>query len=229
MAKVLVVEDEKNLSEHIADCLKSERHVVEVANNGDDALGLLRAFDYELVLLDVGLPGMSGVEVLKSYRTSGGKARVLMLTGKGQIDDKEAGFSAGADDYLTKPFDQRELLMRVRALLKRDAAASNERLEIGSLRLDTKALEVQLLGKPIKLAPQEFALLEFLMRHPNEVFSAEALLSRVWRSDEDATIDSVRMCITRVRAKMKSDDNRPIIATVFGSGYKLDAEPLDGK
>lgn len=228
MAKVLVVEDEKNLSEHIADCLKTDRHTVEVVSNGDDALGLLRAFDYELVLLDVGLPGMSGVEVLKSYRTAGGKARVLMLTGKGQIDDKEAGFGAGADDYLTKPFDQRELLMRVRALLRRDASSADH-LEIGSLRLDNKALQVQLLGKPIKLAPQEFALLEFLMRHPNEVFSADALLSRVWRSDEDATIDSVRMCVTRLRAKLKGDENKPIIATVFGSGYKLDVEPLQSQ
>lgn len=227
MAKILVVEDEKNLSEHVALCLETERHVVEVASNGVEALELLRAFDYELVLLDVGLPGMSGVEVLKNYRSGGGKARVLMLTGKGEIDDKEAGFSAGADDYLTKPFDQRELLMRVRALLKRDAAAASDHIEIGKLKLDSKALQVQFLGKPIKLAPQEFALLEFLMRHPNEVFSADALLNRVWRSDEEATIDSVRMCITRLRAKLKTDEDKPIIATVFGSGYKLDVEPLE--
>lgn len=228
MAKVLVVEDEKNLSEHVADCLETERHVVEVASNGEDALALLKAYDYELVLLDVGLPGMSGVDVLKNYRSGGGKARVLMLTGKGEINDKEAGFGAGADDYLTKPFDQRELLMRVRALLKRDAAAATDHIEIGTLRLNSKSLQVQLLGKPIKLAPQEFALLEFLMRHPNEVFSADALLNRVWRSDEEATIDSVRMCITRLRAKLKGDENKPIIATVFGSGYKLDVEPLGG-
>lgn len=224
MAKILIVEDDQNLVNMIVDWLEFERHTVEAVGDGNDAMAMLRAYSYDLVILDLTLPGMGGEQVCSEYRSGGGKARILMLTGKGAIEDKEAGFDAGADDYLTKPFHSKELSARVRALLRRSAEVVSETLKAGSLTLNTREFTVTQDGVVLQLAPKEFALLEFFMRHPNQVFSAESLLDRVWQAEGDASIDTVRVCINRLRTKLKADDATACVKTVFGVGYKLETE-----
>lgn len=223
MAKILIVEDDPELSGVLQDWLVSEHHVVDTVDDGTEADQLLRHYAFDLVVLDWDLPGMLGVEVCRQFRSRGGSTPILMLTGKGEIKDKTTGLDAGADDYLTKPFHPDELSARVRALLRRPApvTATNE-LKAGDLVLEPGTYRVMRAGKDIRLLPKEFALLEFLMRHPNVVFSAEALIDRVWSSDSDASPDTVRTNIKRLRQKIDTEGQRPMIATVHGVGYKLE-------
>src|SRR6185369_7761508 len=189
MAKILIVEDDLNLVELIRDRLTAAKHTVEHVDNGEDALKLLDSFPYDLVLMDVGLPGLSGLDVCQAYRDNHGLARILMLTGKGTINDKISGFTSGADDYLTKPFDARELTARVSALLKRPSEIVPSDLSLANLVLDRKMFQVIKDNEPVKLSPKEFVLLEFLMRHPNTAFNSEVLLDRIWPSDSETTTD----------------------------------------
>jgi DNA-binding response OmpR family regulator len=222
MAKILVVEDDQNLSALIRNLLNVERHVVEVATNGDDAVGMLKVFKYDLVVLDWMLPGKNGNAVCQEYRSRGGATPILMLTAKSSIEEKEAGLDSGADDYLTKPFDPRELMARIRALLRRPQAVSSKELTIADLALDTKACKVFKGGQELKLLPKEFSLLELFMRYPNQVFSPDALLERVWTSDSSASFDTVRTYIKTLRKKIDTPNNASIIRTVHGVGYCLD-------
>jgi DNA-binding response OmpR family regulator len=148
-----------------------------------------------------------------------------MLTGRSKVFEKEEGLDSGADDYLTKPFEVRELLARVKALLRRPAAVQSEIIALGALVLNTKECNVSKGNQIIALQPREFALIEFLMRHPNEVFSIQALLSRLWSSESEASDEAVRQCILRLRKKIDEDDGRSQIVTVKGFGYKIVDEP----
>jgi DNA-binding response OmpR family regulator len=222
MAKVLLVEDDKVLQDTVADFLRSERHEVEAIADGGEASGRLRHYHYDLVVLDWNLPTKEGLDVLKEYRSQGGTTPILMLTGKGHIDDKTTGLDSGADDYLTKPFDIRELSSRVRVLLRRPNTGSTDILTAGSVSLDMQTHTVKQNGEPISLMPKEFALLEFLIRHRNQVFSVDDLLNRVWSSESDSTTDAVRQCITRLRRKLDREGQKPLITTVTGVGYRID-------
>lgn len=218
MAKILLVEDDLSLSQMIIDFLKGDRHSVEHAQDGPDGNSRLRVYSYDLIILDWVLPGMTGLEICKSFRSFRGKTPILMLTGRKDIDDKEAGLDAGADDYLTKPFQGRELLARVRALLRRQPDFTGDRLELAGFILEPSNYRAIYNGQEVQLAPREFALLEFLMRHPNQVFNIDALLDRVWPSDKDISPESVRVSIKRLRTKL----GEPCpITTVHGAGYKL--------
>ncbi len=224
MPKVLVIEDDAGLNRMIREWLVfSERHTVEYAEDGNQGLDKLLFTEYDAIVLDWELPGRSGIEVLKEYRSSGGKAPVLMLTGKGGIVDKEAGFDAGADDYLTKPFHMKELSARLRALIRRAGGTVSNVLQLRDIALEPGAFKVTRAGREIQLLPREFALLEFFMRHPDQVFSADTLLSRVWSSDSDATVDAITTCIKRIRKKMDSEGQTSIIKTVHGVGYKMES------
>ena len=163
MSKILVVEDEIELAEQVRRALSREQHMVEVVHDGQSALDHLRVSQYDLLVLDWMMPKMSGIEVCKWQRNRGDKTPILMLTARVEIDDKEKGLDAGADDYLTKPFHLRELLARVRALLRRGVSPTNE-LTAGELMLDPTARRVYRKGVEVKLEPKEFNLLEFLMR-----------------------------------------------------------------
>lgn len=206
----------------IRDWLTIEHHNVEVVGDGKEGLEKLQFYEYDIVILDWALPGMQGVDILKEFRNKGGVTPVLMLTGKDAVTEKEQGFDAGADDYLTKPFHMKELSARLRALLRRPQAYVGDVLEHGSLSLDRSNYAVVRNGEQIRLLPKEFALLEFLMRHPNQVFSADALLNRVWASESDATIDALTTCIKRLRKKVDVQGQQSIIRTIHGVGYKLD-------
>ena len=223
MAKILLIEDDAGLCRMIKDWLALEQHQVEIAENGREGLEALEYYKYDLVVLDWNLPEIDGIEVLRRYRDKKGDAPVLMLTGRGEIGEKEQGFDTGADDYLTKPFHMKELSARIRAILRRPVTLVSDTIEIGALKIEEGTRKVILNGGEIDLLPSEYALLEFLMRHPNQVFSKDALLDRVWSSQSDATSNALTTCIKRLRKKLPAD----LIKTVYGVGYKLEAPAIN--
>lgn len=224
MAKLLLVEDDTDLSGRVNEWLCFEQHAVECVFDGIEAAQRLKFYQYELVILDWDLPKKTGIEVCKEYRSGGGLTPILMLTGKGSINDKEMGLDAGADDYLTKPFHLKELSARIRALLRRPATFTGTTLKIDLLELDPSSHKLTVDGKEVNLLPKEYAILEFLMRHPNEVFSPEALLNRVWNSESDASTDTVYTYIKTLRKKVSPSAPSSIIKTVHGVGYKLESK-----
>lgn len=223
MPKILIVEDDVGLSKMVRDWLTFEHHMVETANNGRDGLERLQVYEYDLVILDWELPEMTGVEILRELRGRGSMTPVLMLTGKSSVNDKEEGLDAGADDYLTKPFHMKELSARVRSVLRRAGGNVANVLKVRDMELDPSSFRATRGGKEIQLLPKEFAMLEFLMRHVNQVFSAEALLSRVWASESEVTVDAVSTCIKRLRKKIDLPDTDSFIRTVHGVGYKVES------
>ncbi len=225
MAKILIVEDDNELAKTVSDYLRFEHHTVEHAPTGTEGIERLRFYQYDVVILDLNLPGMGGMDVCREYRSIGGNSPILMLTGNDKISSKEEGLDSGADDYLTKPFHMKELSARVRALLRRAGSrlASNV-LAIGNVVLDPSGFSVTRNGEEVRLVPKEFALLEFLMRHPNVVFSPEALISRVWTAGEESSPDIIRTHIKNLRKKLDIPDENSIIHTVHGVGYKV-SEP----
>lgn len=222
MAKILLVEDDRNLAITVKDWLEFEHHLVEAVEVGTEALELAQSYQYDLIILDIELPKMNGLEVCKNYRQGGGQAPILMLTGRGSIPDKETGLDAGADDYLTKPFHLKELSARVRALLRRPGQVAGNTLKAGNLVLDTTSYKVLKDGQEIHLPRMEFALLEFLMRHQGQVFSTEALLDRVWTSDSEKSPETIRTSVKKLRSKIDTDGQPSIIRNVHGVGYKLE-------
>ncbi len=224
MAKILIVEDDLGLSKMIRDWLVFEKHQVEEVADGTEALERLRFYEFDLVILDWMLPGVSGVQILREFRNNRGSTPVLMLTGKDAIVDKETGLDAGADDYLTKPFHMKELSARTRALLRRPRDIVTDTIKVGDLVLDRGKHKILKNNVEVKLLPKEFALVDFFMRHPNQVFSVDALLNRVWESESDATADAVTTCIKRIRKKLDSEGKPSIIRTVHGVGYRMDTE-----
>ena len=223
MSKILLVEDDVELAQRVADYLALQHHKVEMCHHGQEASELLQLAGFDLIVMDWELPGLQGIEILKKYRSSGGQTPVLMLTGKDELGDIEAGLDGGADDYLCKPFAMRELAARVRALTRKSSNTYAGLLRIGSLEVDTTAHKVSKAGVEIKLQPQEFALLEFLLKHPTEVFSVEALQQRLWSSDTNASADSVRVCITRLRNKIDNEGAPSFIRTVHRMGYQIES------
>jgi DNA-binding response OmpR family regulator len=221
MAKILLVEDDRDLSGMIVDWLKFEHHIVEAVYDGEGAVNMLKSYQFDAIILDWQLPKIEGVEVLRNFRTSGGQTPVLMLTGKGAIANKEMGLDAGADDYLTKPFHMKELSARLRALLRRPGGVTGNVLTARDICLESGTFRVTKGGADIQLLPKEFALLEFLMRHPNQVFSADALLDRVWKSESNVSPETVRTCLKRLRRKIDTEEQDSLIQTLHGVGYKL--------
>lgn len=224
MAKIFLVEDDKELAGQVAEFLRMEHHAVEHCDNGGEALERVRSCAYDLIILDWELPEMKGIDILKEYRSHRGVTPVLMLTGHDTVQDIESGLTIGADDYLTKPFHMRELLARVKALVRRHGVSYDTVLKTKTVELDTQSKRVTKNGEEIKLQPQELALLEFLLRNPKDVFSVDALFARVWPSDLEASPDTVRVCITRLRNKIDKTGENSIIKTVHRLGYQIDLE-----
>lgn len=223
MAKILVVEDDLDLSETIKDNLLDEGHEVKVAGSGDEGRRLLLLHDFDVVVLDWDLPGLSGIEVLTGYRADGGQTPVIMLTGKGEIKEKEQGLDSGADDYLTKPFSLRELSARIRSLMRRPTLQVDSDLVYGDLVLNANEYSLTRGGKPLRLLPRDFALLAFLMRNQGKIFSVDALLEKVWKYDQDASAEGLRVAIRRIRKVVdeRDDPATSIIENVIKVGYRL--------
>jgi DNA-binding response OmpR family regulator len=224
MAKILLVEDDIELLETLKIWLGNEGFELESSTDGESALAILRMSAFDVIVLDWDLPGISGLDVLKSYRKGGGEAPIIFLTGKAEIDDKEAGLDSGADDYLTKPFKVKELSARLRALLRRRRAVAEGQLCFADLKIDPGHKICWRAEEEIKLAPREFALLEFLMRRKNETFSAHELLMHVWPSDSEASDQTVRTCIKRIRQTIDQPDKASYIANTHGHGYCMNPE-----
>lgn len=220
MSKVLIIDDDMELSETIQQSLVNEGHIADVASSADEAEAILHGFAYDIIILDWMMPGKAGIELLKQWRQRGVDTPVLMLTGMNSPDHKEAGLDTGADDYLTKPFFRKELLARVRALLRRPRKIESlDLIQLGNISLNRKSLEVTCNNQQVKLTRQEFILLEFLMRNKNEVFSAEALAERAWSSMSDSSPDTVRTHMSRLRKKLGPDLESCPIQTVYAQGY----------
>jgi DNA-binding response OmpR family regulator len=220
MAKILLVEDEHDLAEAIVDWLADEYHVVEIAADGREALPRFSATNYDMAILDLMLPDVDGLSICRQIRQSGSSIPILMLTAKRNIESKEAGLDAGADDYLTKPFQLRELSARIRALLRRPLTQPTEVLQVQGLLLDRRKCTVLKHGQPLRLLPKEFAMLELFMRHADEVLSVDTLLDRVWGTDSSIVPETVRTNIKTLRKKIEGSGS--FIQTVHGLGYRLE-------
>jgi two-component system OmpR family response regulator len=223
MPKVLIVEDDLELSSKIREWLEFERYAVEECPNGADASELLKTYGYDVIVCDWNLPDKTGVEIISDFRSHGGGTPILMLTGKGTVTDKETGLDAGADDYLTKPFHIKELAARLKALLRRPAVMAPETIKVGAIELETRTYKVTVAGSQIQLLPKELALLDFLIRRPNQVFGSKELLKQVWESDTAASEDTIRTYMKTLRRKVTPEGTDCPIKTVHGLGYKIEA------
>jgi DNA-binding response OmpR family regulator len=205
--------------------LSEERHNVDIALDGNEGLDLALSGTYDLIILDLMLPGVEGMELCQDLRKEGVDTPVLMLTARGAVEDRVAGLNAGADDYLTKPFAVDELLARVNALLRRRSRGleATQVLAVGDLTLDLVRHEARRQGKTIELTPKEFSLLEYLMRHPGQVLSRTQITDHVWRYDLDSLSNVVDIYIHYVRDKIDRGFSPPLIKTVRGVGYKIQA------
>lgn len=221
MAKILVVEDDESLVLELKEILSQEGHVIDVVNDGRSALESLKNFTYELLIFDVNIPEINGVQLCTKFRADGGITPVLMLTGLSSDSDKETGLDSGADDYLTKPFSSRELQARIRALLRRSPVAPSSALKYRDLVVDTTTKSVKRGEKDIKLWPKEYDVLLYLLKHINHVFDADALLNRVWPMEAETSPEAIRQCVKRLREKIDIDGEPSIISTVKGFGYTI--------
>ena len=220
---ILVVEDERRLAQLLRRVLSEERHNVDIALDGSEGLDLSLSGTYDLIILDLMLPGVDGMELCRDLRKEQVDTPVLMLTARGAVEDRVAGLNAGADDYLIKPFAVDELLARVNALLRRRSRGleATQVLAVGDLTLDLVRHEAQRQGKTIELTPKEFALLEYLMRHPGQVLSRTQITDHVWRYDLESLSNVVDIYIHYVRDKIDRGFSPPLIKTVRGVGYKI--------
>lgn len=223
MPKILIVEDEEDLAGAIKDWLTDEYHTAQIVGDGAQALSRLESEHYDLVVLDLMLPEIDGMEVCRRYRSAGGNTPILMLTAKSTLAAKEAGLDAGADDYLTKPFELRELSARVRALLRRQPVPIVSEFKVGDLCLERNSCRVTKAGQELHLLPKEFALLELLMRHTGHVLSVDDLINRVWGAESNVVPETVRSYIKMLRKKIDNPGENSIIRTVHGVGYRLEA------
>jgi two-component system copper resistance phosphate regulon response regulator CusR len=223
--RILVVEDERKLAAIIARGLKAERYAVDIAETGDGGLTMAETYNYDLIILDLMLPGLSGHEVLKRIRAKNGQVAVLILTAQAATDSKVANFEAGADDYLTKPFAFAELLVRIKALLRRGPVSQQSVVRVGDLEMDRLAKQVRRGGQRINLTPKEYSLVEYLATQPGRVFSRTMIVEHVWDQSFEGLTNIVDVYVLHLRAKIDADFAQKLIHTVRGVGYCLSEEP----
>lgn len=227
--RILVVDDEVDLADAVARGLRREGYAVDVSNDGTDALRRAILVPYDLICLDLTMPGIDGLTVCERLRTEAPHdepPRVLMLTARDELDDRIAGLDAGADDYLVKPFAFGELSARVRSLLRRRSTGATAVLQAGDLTLDTSRHRARRDGAEIDLTAKEFALLRYFMSRTDEVLSQEELLDHVWDENADPFTNTVRVTVGTLRRKLGSGpDEQPLIETVIGKGYRLRVPP----
>ena len=223
--KILIIEDEPKTGEYLRQGLSEAGFVVDLAQNGIDGLHLAEQGDYELVILDVMLPGMDGWQILQTLRQRGLGMRAMFLTARDQVEDRVRGLELGADDYLVKPFSFAELLARVRTLLRRGPIGiENTKLQVADLALDLLRRRVSRAGKRIDLTAKEFALLELLMRRQGEVLPRSLIASQVWDINFDSDTNVIEVAIRRLRLKIDDGQEVKLIQTVRGMGYVLEAQ-----
>ena len=221
--QILIVEDERNIADSLSQGLKENSFLTQVAYDGNMGLRLFKSGAFNLVILDINLPGLNGYELCKSIRNINPAIPVIMLTAMSNVDDKIEGFDAGADDYIVKPFDFRELLVRVRALLKRihTTVATGVSLKAEELIMNLDSKEVKREGKPISLTAKEFQLLEYFLRNKNRVLSRADIALNVWDIDFDSGTNVIDVYVNYLRKKIDKDFESPLIHTQVGMGYVL--------
>jgi len=219
--RILLVEDDPTLSSQLAATLEQDDYVVEAATNGVDALHLGQEYDFDAVVLDLGLPGMDGLTVLGKWRAGGRTMPVLILTARDNWHEKVAGIDAGADDYLTKPFHMEELQARLRALIRRAHGHASAEIVCGPLRLDTRAGQVRLEDQSLTLTSHEYRLLAYLMHRPGQVVSRAELTEQLYAQDFERDSNTLEVFVARLRKKLPPE----LIQTVRGQGYRLVSNP----
>ena len=219
--KLLLAEDEQSLSRAIAKILEKNHYTVETVYNGEDALAYLELGSYDAVILDIMMPKLDGIAVLKRLRAMGNSVPVLLLTAKAEIDDKVLGLDSGANDYLTKPFDTKELLARIRAMTRTQTAADS-RICFGNIVLDRATFELSSPAGSFRLTNKEFQMMELFISNPKQLFSTERLMERIWGSDSDAEINVVWVYISYLRKKLTALNANIQIKAARNAGYSLE-------
>lgn len=220
--RILVAEDESSIARALKALLEKNKYTVDVVDNGTDALAYITSSPYDALVLDIMMPGMDGIQVLRAARTQGVAAPALFLTAKSQVEDRVAGLDAGADDYLPKPFASAEFLARVRALTRRSSTYVPSVLTVGNVSLDCSQYDLSTPEGCIRLSNKEYQLMELFMRHPRQVFSSDHLMERIWQADSDAEIDVIWTYIGFLRKKLKQLNANVEIKTIRGAGYSLE-------
>lgn len=229
--KILIIEDENGLREAVMESLKQEGYLVDGTADGESGLDLIRSELYDLVILDIMLPGLSGLDVLSIARKLKINVPIILLTALSQLQDKIEGMDSGADDYITKPFEMKELLARIRMVTRRQRPqeeSSDTTLKVGDLMLDTASFTLSSASgkRSVRLAKKEFYMMEYLMRNPGQVLTREQITMRVWGYESDAEYNNVDVYISYLRKKMQFVESEVRILAVRGVGYKLE-EPSD--
>jgi DNA-binding response OmpR family regulator len=219
--KILIVEDEHLIANALKKGLEQEHYTVDLAFDGLEGYDLASSGDYDIILLDLMLPKMDGLEICRQLRSQQIHVPILMLTAKSQIEDKVKGLNCGADDYLTKPFAFEELLARIRALARRPQTAATEILTVGDLSLNLSTYEVIRQKKTISLSSKEYSLLECLMRHANKILTKDQLIQHVWSYESDILPNTVEVYIRNLRQKIDKNYKVKLIKTIRGFGYKI--------
>ncbi len=221
--RILVVEDEKKIANSIKKGLEQESYAVDVAYDGEEGYGVASTIDYDVIVLDLMMPKMDGVDVCRQLRAEENHTPILMLTAKAELDDKVVGLNSGADDYLVKPFAFKELLARIKALIRRPKDSIGAVLTAADLELDTITYNVKRSGKTIDLSKTEFALLEYLLRNKDQTLNKDQIIAKVWDFDADVLPNTVEVYIGYLRNKIdKPFKNKPaLIQTVRGFGYRV--------
>ena len=222
--RILLLEDEPKVSALVKRGLTAERYAVDVTADGREGLEYAEAYPYDLILLDLMLPSISGIEVLQRIRRTNQFVPVLVLTARDSVDDKVKLFDSGADDYLTKPFAFAELLVRVKALLRRGPVNRSSTLRIGDLELDRLTQQVKHHGKRIELTAKEYSLLEYLMQNPDRVLSRNMIIEHVWDQSFDGITNIVDVYVRHLRSKIDESGDPKMIRTVRGTGYMIRSE-----
>src|SRR5437660_683293 len=217
--RALLVEDGGRIARFVAKGLREQAYAVDVAGTGDDALYQAAINTYDLVILDVMIPGRNGFEVCRELRKSGQRMPILMLTARDAVDDRITGLDHGADDYLTKPFEFRELLARLRALLRRSVDLRPPQITVGDMVLDTSAQSVVRAGRAIPLTAKEYALVEYLARNAGRVIGRAEIAEHVWDETFDPFSNLIEVYINRIRSKIDADSSKPLLHTRRGAGY----------
>jgi DNA-binding response OmpR family regulator len=222
--RILVVEDEPGIADFLRQGLAEAGYAVDVARDGREGLAYGLAADYDVLVLDIMLPGMDGLALLGELRRQGGRAPALILTARDTVDNRVSGLDAGADDYLIKPFAFAELLARVRALLRRPPLQTGAILRLGDLEMDVARREVRRDGRLIELSPREYAVLEFLLRHPDQVLTRTQIAEHVWNFDFYNESNVVDVYVGYLRRKLETGDGGRLIHTVRGVGYRMNTD-----
>jgi two-component system, OmpR family, response regulator len=221
--RLLIAEDDAKLAGALSRGLRKEGYAVDVVVGGDEALLHARVYEYDVIIMDIMMPGVDGIEVCRALREERRWSPVLMLTARDGVKDRIGGLDAGADDYLIKPFDFGELVARVRALLRRGAHERPPVLLVGDLEVDPAARSVTRYGQLVELTAREFGVLEFLVRHAGEVVSRTAILDHVWDRNYLGSTNVVDVYVGYLRRKLEEPFGRPLIRTVRGAGYVIDS------